>query len=238
MKHPKADIFKQLTWDDIEAWAGINITSRGQSYQRSLRVQELACTSNGGVVAWVKGSRKYVTMVDIDGKEELTSACTCPYEDVCKHAVAVVLEYLEKLKQNIQVPTVAEGDTRLTLLDNTQEGARYEESEDLEHTDVQPMASQSRKASPDTLHSYLERQSKEEFIALIEDMAERYPEVHEALHDRCHLSQGEVSALVKKVRKEIGRLSAEPAWVNPWKGEGNVPDYSEVRDRLVMLLSI
>jgi len=236
VKHPKADIFKQLTWDDIKAWAGINITSRGQSYQHSHRVQELACTSNGGLVAWVKGTKTYATMVDIED-EELTSACTCPYGDVCKHAVAVVIEYLEKLNQSIQVPTVAEEDPRLTLLENTQEGAWYEENEDLEHDDVQLTTSRSQKASPDALHSYLEKQSKAKLITLIKDMAERYPEVCEAIHDRCHLSLGDVSALVNNVRKEIERLSAEPAWVNPWRGEENVPDYSEVRDRLVLLLA-
>jgi uncharacterized Zn finger protein len=236
VKHPKADIFKQLTWGDIKAWAGINVTSRGQSYQRSHRVQELACTSSGGLVAWVKGTKTYATLVDIE-EEELTSACTCPYEDVCKHAVAVVLEYLERLNQNIQVPTVTEGDPRLTLLESTQEEAWYGENEDLEHADVQLTVSRSRKAAPDALHSYLKKQSKAQLIALIKDMTGRYPEVHEAIHDRCHLSLGEVSALVNNVRKEIERLSAEPAWVNPWKGEGNVPDYSEVRDRLVMLLA-
>jgi len=236
VKHPKADIFQQLTWDDIKAWAGINITSRGQSYQRNHRVQELACTSNGGLVAWVKGSKTYATMVDIED-EELTSACTCPYGDVCKHAVAVVLEYLEKLNQSVQVPMVAEEDPRLVLLENTQEGAWYEENEDLEHTGVQLTASRPRKATLDTLHSYLKKQSKAELIALLKDMAERYPEVHEALQDRCYLSLGEVSALVSNVRKEIERLGAEPAWVNPWRGEGSIPDYSEVRDRLDMLLA-
>jgi uncharacterized Zn finger protein len=236
VKHPKAEAFKQLTWDDIKAWAGINVTSRGQSYQRSHRVQELACTSNGGLVAWVKGAKTYATLVNIE-EEELTSACTCPYGDVCKHAVAVVLEYLEKLNQNIQVPTVAEGDPRLTLLENAQEGVWYGKNEDLEQCDVQLTAWQSQTAAPDALHSYLEKQSKAELVTLIKDMTERYPGVHEAIHDRCHLSQGDVSALVNNVRKEIERLSAEPAWVNPWKGERNVPDYSEVRDRLVMLLT-
>lgn len=236
MKRPKADIFKQLTWGDIKAWAGVNITSRGQSYQRSHRVQELAFTPGGGLVAWVKGTERYATVVGIE-EEELTSACTCPYEDVCKHAVAVVLEYLEKLRQNIQVPTIAEGDPRLTLLENAQEEMWYGEYEDLETVDTPHPVSRSRKPVPDVLHSYLEKQNKADLIALIKDMAGRYPEVHEALHDRSHLSMGETSTLVYNVRKEIERLSAEPAWVNPWKGEGNVPDYSEVRDRLEMLLA-
>jgi len=236
MKRSKDDILRHLTWGDIQEWAGNIIASRGRSYQQSRRVLELARTPGGGLMALVKGTETYATLVDIE-EEKLTSVCTCPYEDVCKHAVAVVLEYLEKLNQNIQIPTVAEGDPRLTLLENTKEEAWYGENEDLEHADVQLPASPSRKAAPDALYSYLEKQSKAQLIALIKDMAGRYPEVLKALHDRCHLSLGEVSALVNNVRKEIERLSAEPAWVNPWKGERNVPDYSEVRDRLDMLLA-
>jgi hypothetical protein len=49
VKHPKADVFKQLTWDDTKAWAGIDVTSRGQSYQREHRIQELAVTSHGSL---------------------------------------------------------------------------------------------------------------------------------------------------------------------------------------------
>lgn len=236
MKHPKADIFRQLTWGDIKAWAGINITSRGQSYQRSHRVQELACTSKGELVAWVRGTETYATLVDIED-EELTAACTCPYGGVCKHAVAVVLEYLEKLNQNIQVPTVAKTDPRLTLLESGQKGTRCGEDEDLKHADVQSAVSRSKKADSYALDSYLKEQSKAELIVLIKEMAGRYPELYEALNDRCRLSLGQVSALVNNVTKEIERLSAEPAWVNPWKDERNVPDYSEVRDRLVMLLA-
>jgi uncharacterized Zn finger protein len=231
----KADMFKQLTWADIKAWAGTNVTSRGQSYQRNHRVKELACISNGGLVAWVEGTKMYATLVDIED-EELTSACTCPYDGVCKHAVAVVLEYLDKIDKNIPVSTVAEADPRLTLLEGTQEEEWYEESEDLEGTE-ELVPRQSSKDITRALHSYLEKKSKAELISLIEDMAGHYPEVLKALEDRSRLSRGEISALVNSVRKEIERLSAEPAWFNPWKGEGNVPDYSEVRDRLEMLLA-
>ena len=231
----KADMFKQLTWADIKAWAGTNVTSRGQSYQRNHRVKELACTSNGGLVAWVEGTKMYATLVDIED-EELTSACTCPYGGVCKHAVAVVFEYLDKIDKNIPVSTVAEADPRLTLLEGTHEEEWYEESEDLEGTE-ELVPRQSSKDITRALHSYLEKKSKAELISLIEDMAGHYPEVLKALEDRSRLSRGEISALVNSVRKEIERLSAEPAWVNPWKGEGNVPDYSEVRDRLEMLLA-
>ena len=115
MKNSKSEFFKKLTWSDIQTWAGDTITSRGQSYQRSRAVRDLALTPDGGLVAWVQGTERYATKVDIKD-EELTSDCTCPYGGTCKHAVAVVLDYLEKLKQNLKVPTVSENDERLLLL--------------------------------------------------------------------------------------------------------------------------
>jgi uncharacterized Zn finger protein len=116
--------FAALTWDDVEAWAGSTIVSRGKSYQRSNRVQKLARTANGGILAWVQGTSRYVTHVEI-AKKKLTASCTCPYAygDTCKHAVAVVLSYLEGLKNQKEIPTAAEDDPRFDLLQEAAEAA-------------------------------------------------------------------------------------------------------------------
>jgi len=112
-----ANPFAALTWDDVEAWAGSAIVSRGKSYQRSNRVQKLARTVSGGILAWVQGTSRYATHVEI-AKKKLTASCTCPYAYVgtCKHAVAVVLSYLECLKTQKDVSTAAEDDPRFDLL--------------------------------------------------------------------------------------------------------------------------
>jgi uncharacterized Zn finger protein len=115
-----SDPFRKLTWEDLDAWAGSTIVSRGRSYQSSGSVSDLACTKDGGLIAWVDGTQRYATRVDIDG-HELTSVCSCPYWTTCKHAVAVVCEYLECLKQNTQdttIPTITDTDKRLTVLEN------------------------------------------------------------------------------------------------------------------------
>ena len=88
--------------------------SRGQGYHRSHRVQELAQTESGELVAWVQGGNRYATQVDFKGGD-LISTCTCPYGGACKHAVAVVLEYLDCLKKNMEVPKIADQDKRLSL---------------------------------------------------------------------------------------------------------------------------
>jgi hypothetical protein len=63
----KADLFKELTWDDLQDWAGSRVLSRGQGYQRSHRVKGLAQTQTGSLVAWVQGGQRYATEVDYTG---------------------------------------------------------------------------------------------------------------------------------------------------------------------------
>ena len=86
------DAYADLTWEDLEHWAGTTIVSRGRTYQRNSSVSDLGITPEGALIAYVLGSTRYVTQVTIqDG--DLTSECTCPYWTTCKHAVAVVLEF-------------------------------------------------------------------------------------------------------------------------------------------------
>src|SRR2546430_9470215 len=114
--------FATQTWDDIEAWAGSRIVSRGKSYQRSNRVRELARTVSGGVIAWVQGTSRYATRVEI-ARKKLTASCTCPYGRTCKHAVATVLSYLECLKLQQEIPAAAQDDPRFDLLKKAAEPA-------------------------------------------------------------------------------------------------------------------
>ena len=81
-KKSSVDPFAGLTWEDLEDWAGSRIVKRGRSYQQSGSVSDLARTADGGLIAWVQGSRRYASMVAFDGGE-LDSDCTCPYGFVC-----------------------------------------------------------------------------------------------------------------------------------------------------------
>ena len=110
----KVDSFKELTWDDLHEWAGSRVFSRGQGYQRSRRVQELVKTQTGGLIAWVQGEHRYATQVDFEDGD-LISMCTCPYGVSCKHAVAVVLEYLDRFKKNLEIPKITDKDKRLCV---------------------------------------------------------------------------------------------------------------------------
>ncbi len=242
-KTSRTDSFKGLTWDNLEQWAGSRVLSRGQSYQRNGRVKDLVETQDGGLIAWVLGGNEYATRVDFDhGK--LISTCTCPYGGACKHAMAVVLEYLDRLKKNLEVPLISKKDERLELLEDFSDEDDWDEEEDddeeKEEGDEQETSfSPSRKAARQatrSLKDFLEGQSREQLIVLVEELAGKYSAVQEDLQHRQDLSKGSVQKIVTSIRKEIRQLSSEPAWRNHWNDEGHIPDYSRVKDRLESLL--
>ncbi|MCK5523400.1 MAG: SWIM zinc finger family protein [Thiomargarita sp.] len=110
----KVEQFKALTWIELTNWAGSTIVSRGKTYQQGKRVSQLAKTPDGKLVAWVKGTDIYATQVEINANGSLDSNCSCPYWATCKHAVAVVLEYLEHVKKGKNVPFTDSDDQRLS----------------------------------------------------------------------------------------------------------------------------
>lgn len=234
----KRDLFEELSWDILERWAGSRILSRGQSYYRDHRVQGLAQTQTKGIIAWVHGGQKYATEVDFEDGE-LISVCTCPYGNNCKHAVAVVLEYLDHLKKNREVPQITEQDQRVELLQGFTEEEDteddYEEGEEVEtgHS----ISKKGGKSIPPDLKGFLEGETKEQLITLLKDLSERYPSVRKDMQDRQNLSKGSVKKVVGAVRKEIHELSSKPGWRNHWNNEGYVPDYSRVNNRLESLLA-
>lgn len=109
-KKTRLDRFADLTWNDIEEWAGGKIVSRGKSYQRQGRVSDLAVTDDGSLIAWADGTERYATRVVMDEDGLPDSICTCPYELDCKHGVAVVIEYLQRFENNRRVPKAKHDD--------------------------------------------------------------------------------------------------------------------------------
>lgn len=96
------DLFLELDWATLEAWAGAKTLLRGKEYQRNRRVSSLARSHDGTLVARVAGSELYVTAVT--NRNGLVSACTCPVGESCKHAVAVILEYIALREKDVPVP--------------------------------------------------------------------------------------------------------------------------------------
>ncbi|MHB9149471.1 MAG: SWIM zinc finger family protein [Thermoleophilia bacterium] len=217
--------FKDLTWDDLNAWAGSKIVSRGRNYQQQGRVSELAHTEDGALVAWVDGSDRYATRVDTDTDGMPASICTCPYECDCKHGVAVVLEYLERVEHNRRVPPAGRDDERLELLADEDRDEEIGENEIA----LSPNAGQE-------IDAFLKGKTKARLIGLVHEIAEQYPEVAQDLADRRRILSGDTHTLVTRLRREIRDIGAKPGWRNYWDGEGYTPDYSGIRKKLEVLL--
>jgi uncharacterized Zn finger protein len=169
------DRFADLTWKDIETWAGGTTVSRGKNYLRQGRVADLALTDDGGLIAWVKGSERYATKVDMDENGLLESTCTCPYERDCKHGVAVVLEYLKQVENNCRVPKAKQDDERLILL---ADGGR-DDDEDLVSEDIRQ-----------NIDGFLQGKTKAQLINLVHDLAGQYPVMAREIADQKQVISG------------------------------------------------
>lgn len=217
--------FRDLTWDDLNEWAGSKIVSRGRDYQRQGRVSELAQTEDGALLAWVEGLHRYATKVDMDDDGLPNSICTCPYELDCKHGIAVVLEYLERVEHNRPVPKAGRGDERLELLAAADRDDQAGENEIALSQDVGK-----------DIDAFLKGKTRAQLIGLVHEIAEQHPEVAQDLADRQQITSGNAKTLVTRLRREIRDIGAEPGWQNYWQGEGYTPDYSQVRKKLEVLL--
>lgn len=220
-KKTPLDRFAELTWNDIETWAGGTIVSRGRNYQRQGRVADLAVTDDGGLIAWVDGSERYATRVAMDEGGLPDSICTCPYGRDCKHGVAVVIEYLKQVENNCRVPKARQDDERLILL----AGEGRDDDENL-----------MSEAIRQDIDDFLQGKTKAQLIDLIHELAGQYPEMARDLSDRKQVISGNTKALVTRLRKEMRDLASEPGWQNYWNSEGYTPDYSGVRKKLETLL--
>ena len=204
--------YTDLTWEDLEHWAGTTIVSRGRTYQRNSSVSDLGITPEGALIAYVLGSTRYVTQVAIqDG--DLTSECTCPYWTTCKHAVAVVLEYLMCLKNDVTVPQIPQTDSRLDILRETETPTgEYWNPELGMWTDVeeQPKAEQQQNTGP--LLAYLKKQTKAQLVELLDELTKAFPDVREFLEDRRKVRSGNASTLLKAIRQELADIREGPDW--------------------------
>ena len=250
--------FEQLTWDDVTSWAGAKILNRGKSYKR--QVSDLRRTNDGGILAWVHGTKQYVTLVRRESSGTLSSVCSCPYDwTPCKHSVAVVLAYLDAVKSKQDVPQVLESDRRLKLITDlsSQEitDALWEEDEDDESEEDFPESEQgtaekytmhdggsrsigTRKGKrADVVRQRIEGMSRDQLVEFVINLVKEYPEIGRKIEEEESLKAGRVTKVVRSIRAEIEDVTSEPAWANYWSGEGSIPDYSRVRERLQSLLN-
>ncbi|MEQ8844177.1 MAG: hypothetical protein RIB58_04920 [Phycisphaerales bacterium] len=239
--HSPSEAWGKLTWDALDEWAGSRTVSRGRTYQRNGRVKQLCVSESGTLVAWVHGGDRYAARVELDPTkrkrpERMISLCSCPVRLACKHAVAVIVEYLEAVQAGTPVPGVSDDDPRLALIEG-----RVDEIDDDDWAD-EPRARRpgprknTKKISDHDIRSHLASKSPDELANLVMQVCDRDPEVRKALVDECALAGGRYNELLAEARSEMRSLTAEEAWQNAWTGAGHLPDYSRLEKRLRTLL--
>jgi len=250
-----------LTWDDLRAWAGSRGVEKGRSYIG--HVKQLQVTDDNQLLAWVNGTSQYATTARIENDGSLVSECSCPVqENGCKHGVAVVLAYLEVLKQKQSVPTASSDDPRWDKLRNSAEEFEddpdtsefsYEEFEDDDFEDgddadqdspkqrrsrqepAETRSSMSKKAAA-ALRKFLNSKPPHELAEMLMDCAERDEDFRATLQDQQSLQGGQFTTLIKATRREINRVTSEQVWVDSWSDECSIPDYGPIQRRLQCLL--
>jgi uncharacterized Zn finger protein len=258
-KRIHSECWATLSWDDLSNWAGVRSVSRGRAYQTQGRVDDLAVSEDGWLLASVTGGDHYAVTVWCDPERKasgvLYSRCTCPVgTEGCKHAVAVVAEYLELLGKDVEIPAADPDDERWTLLsgEGGEADDRNDEEDDLdtgsedgndseEKHPPRPMhssgaGSRARQAADDKIRRHIDAKSHEELAALVWSLTARFPELREEFRDRIVLGEGDLDRLVTQARKELKRVASESGWRNNWTGEGHTPDYGRLKHCLQRLL--
>lgn len=252
----KGQGFEDLTWEDLSLWADTKILGRGKSYKQ--QVTDIGRTSDGGIIAWVHGTKKYVTLVKRESSGTISAVCSCPYDwSPCKHSVALVLAYLDSLKNKQDVPLVSKIDKRLQLVsdlkgrgvsDGIWEGDDEDFNADCDESrqGVPCKHGTSARRSPSVrtrktkqtniVRQRIESMGKAELVEFVLDLVKKYPEIGGKIEEEEALKDGRINKIVRSIREEIEALASEPAWANYWSGASSIPDYSRVRERLQALL--
>lgn len=231
-----AAILGQLTYDDLDQWAGEQIRTRGKSYIK--RIDGLHRTPENELVAWVAGTQRYATLVRLKDNGMHQWFCTCPYDGgPCKHAMALVLAAAQHIKDKHDIPLLAPEDELAQICLAGQDDARHG-ADGADPTGDPPEAAEKGKRSGATkIHRLLAVKSREELLDLLVSLVREYPAVERRLLEDEQLRVGQIDPLLRSLRKEIRKLTDEPAWRNHWNNEGSVPDYSHVRQQFQSLLN-
>lgn len=253
-----------LTWKDLERWAGARSVTRGRTYQRGNRVRDLVVSAEGRLLASVQGGEEYVTSIwstrGKGGGTGLQSRCSCPVgADGCKHAVAVVAEFLQAIAESRSVPIAAADDPRWQRLDNADhdelaaDDAADPDDDDWSDDDFEddlPVRStrRRRRAAADKssaavnwgaqIEQHIREKSQPELADLVWQFVNRFPELFQEFRERLALQRGDVAQLLREARRELREVTSRPGYRRHWGGESYFPDYSGLRRRMERLVEL
>ncbi|MCA9108636.1 MAG: SWIM zinc finger domain-containing protein [Planctomycetaceae bacterium] len=258
--------WEKLTWDDLSEWTDSRSLELGRSYQRRGAVRNLSLLPDGGLLADVSGTHRYATHASMAGRspdlsKRLEATCSCPVGHRCKHAVAVILEFLVAIENGTVIPETDDDDRRLTLIENGWEDDLSEgelENEDFDEADsarvdvsvtsvsnsaarksgprMKGVARPKRKITDADIVNFLSAKSKDDLVSIVMQVCRGDAKFRQTYADRIMLESGDHAAMIREARKELRSVTSEEAWYNSWEGHGSLPDYSRLRSQLRSLV--
>jgi len=90
---------KEITKQDIVELFDGRIFSRGEEYFEEGLVDSIELIGDNTIMGTVMGNDKYNVTINTDSEGDIICNCTCPFEDNCKHEVALLLKWIS-IKKN------------------------------------------------------------------------------------------------------------------------------------------
>lgn len=185
-------VLSELSLDLIRQWADSKIVSRGRDYWNSGKVQNVIRLKENTVLATVKGSRNYTTMVQFG--DTLHSQCTCPFGSRCKHAVALLYTLLE-LQKTKKIPELSDTDERLEHDNELIEGS------DLSST-----------ATLKTAKAYIQELCEKDAKELLIEMVTKMERALDLILVKQRLENGNAKTLWHEIRQQMESMRKGPDW--------------------------
>ena len=220
------NLFTELTWDNLTYWAGAKTLAKGKAYQKEKRVKEIYFSPGRGIIGRVQGSMLYTTSLMIS-ETKICSSCSCPVGGGCKHAVAVLLEYLDLVKNNRSVKEIR-GDDQIW---NEGSGRRsspvrnsLQEVINSEDTDTR-------------LRTYLKTFEKGELIDRILSIAAKNSDLFWELNQEERMTMNPLETTIRSLKRQIDQVTSEEYEYDDWSNENEAPDYSGIKKGFIHLLT-
>lgn len=214
---PVFDVIREEDFEGaLEDWAGEKIFKRGKDYFLKNRVSNLVVADDAKLLATVGGSRNYISSFYLDENDGLTGECTCPYDDICKHIVAVALAARAILQENRQLPVIGEFDSRPAKLAGFQP----------ETTPAVTLAS---------LGKALARLPKDDLLDLLLYSCEHDNDILQMCALRADPEGIGMRTFLSELKKEIAEAASTPDFDDDYSSG---PDYYSIAEKLHILLTM
>ena len=167
-----------------------------------------------------------------DENGALQSACSCPYGEKCKHAVATILTYAKMKAADQVVPKTRRNDKRLRLSAVASMGEM-----DFDFGAANLDVSASTKTPPTDPRAFMQSLPAERLLALLEELMESIPEAARYLESVMMRDSRDTSALLAALRKEMVRVCGEAEDWEPGGRYGTPAGFDHVRELMENLIA-